>query len=94
MRRRDADVLIAIAALLLFFFFVPVLGTSQYQSASAACASASSKEASQAEPEPFEPCRVPEFGSVTYSVFGAGGVWMEDEYVHYYSFCIGTSTCS
>lgn len=93
MRRRDADVLVAIAALLAFLFFVPVLGTSQYQSESTSCASASAQEASQAEPEPFEPCRVPEFGSATYSVFGAGGVWMEDEYVHYYSVCVGT-TCS
>ena len=43
----------------------------------------------------FEPCTVPEFGSVTYSVFGAGGVWMEDEYAHYYVVCaFGPTSCT
>ena len=95
MRRRNADLLVMVAAAFGFLFFVPVLGVPQYQAQSQSCSSASSQESAQAEPEPFEPCTVPEFGSVTYSAFGAGGVWMEDEYVHYYVVCaFGPTSCS
>jgi hypothetical protein len=95
MRRRNADLVIAIAAVLGFLFFVPVLGVPQYQAKAQSCSSASVPESAQAEPEPFEPCTAPEFGSVTYSAFGAGGVWMEDEYAHYYVVCaFGPTSCS
>ncbi len=95
MRRRNADLLVILAAALGFLFFVPVLGVPQYQAQSQSCSAASTQEPAQAEPEPFEPCTAPEFGSVTYSAFGAGGVWMEDEYAHYYVVCaFGPTSCS
>lgn len=78
-----------------FLFFVPVLGLPEYQAQAQACSSESSSEAAQVEPEQFEPCTAPEFGSITYSAFGAGGVWMEDEYSHYYVVCaFGPTHCS
>jgi hypothetical protein len=95
MRRRDADLSLVAALAFGFLFFVPVLTTAQYQAQGRSCASASAPESAQAEPEQFEPCTVPEFGSVTYAAFGAGGVWMEDEYAHYYVVClIGPTSCS
>ena len=95
MIRRNADLLAAIAVAFGFLFLVPVVGVPQYQAQSQACSSASSKEPAQSEPEPFEPCTVPEFGSVTYYAFGAGGVWMEEEYAHYYVVCaFGLTSCS
>ncbi len=94
MRRRYVDLLVIAALAFGFLFLVPVLGLPQYQAQSQSCSSASSKESGQAEPEPFEPCTVPEFGSVTYAAFGAGGVWMEDEYAHYYVVCAGPTSCT
>jgi|GEM_PF-7030900 len=95
MRRRTADVLAVVAVAFGFLFLVPVVGVPQYQAQSESCSAASSRESQQAEPEQFEPCTVPEFGSVTYSVFGAGGVWMEDEYAHYYVVCaFGPASCT
>jgi hypothetical protein len=95
MRRRNVDLIVVIAVAFGFLFFVPVLGIPQYQAQAQSCDSASLKESTQAEPEPFEPCTAPEFGSVTYSAFGAGGVWMEDEYAHYYVVCVsGQTVCS
>ncbi len=93
-----ARVFNAIAAVLVIFgflFFVPVVGLAQYQSMAQSCASEASPEGAQAEPEQYEPCTVPEFGSVTYAGFGAGGVWMEDEYSHYYVVCaFGPTSCT
>jgi len=95
MRRRNADIIVMIAAAFGFLFFVPVLAIPQYQVQTQSCSSASASESAQAEPEPFEPCTVPEFGSVTYSAFGTGAVWMEDEYAHYYAVCVfGQVHCS
>lgn len=92
---RKADLLVIVAVAFVFLFLVPVLGLPQYETQAQACSSGSSKEPSQSEPEPFEPCTVPEFGSVTYYAFGAGGVWIEDEYAHYYVICaFGPSSCS
>jgi len=87
-------VLVIIAAIG-FLFFIPVLALPQYQAQSQSCTSASGPESAQAEPETFEPCTVPEFGSVTYAAFGTGGVWMEDEYAHQYVVCVfGPTSCS
>jgi hypothetical protein len=95
MKRRNADLAIVIAASFGFLFFVPVITAPQYQTQARPCGTTSAAETSQAEPEQFEPCTVPEFGSVTFVAFGAGGVWMEDEYVHYYVICVsGPSNCS
>ena len=78
-----------------FLFFVPVITAPEYAPQARSCGATSAQESSQTEPEQFEPCTVPEFGSVTYVAFGAGGVWMEDEYVHYYVICVsGPSSCS
>jgi hypothetical protein len=95
MRRRNADLIAIIAAAFAFLFLVPILDLPQYEAQAQSCRSASAQESGQAEPEPFEPCTAPEFGSVTYSAFGAGGVWMEDEYAHYYVVCIfGPRNCT
>jgi hypothetical protein len=95
MMRRSAGLLAIVAVAFGFLFFVPVVGLPQYEAQSQACSSASSQESPQSEPEPFEPCTVPEFGSVTYYAFGGGGVWMEDEYAHYYVVCaFGPTSCS
>jgi hypothetical protein len=95
MRRRNADLIAVVAAASAFLFFVPVFGVPQYEAQAQSCSSASAAESGQAEPEPFEPCTTPEFGSVTYSAFGAGGVWMKDEYAHYYVVCaFGPTSCS
>jgi len=94
MRRRNADILVAIALAFGFLFLVPVLGAPQYQAQSKSCSSASAPESAEAEPEAFEPCTVPEFGSVTFYAFGVGGAWMEDEYAHYYVVCFGPTSCS
>jgi hypothetical protein len=93
MEQRTAKVVGVVALALGFLFFVPVISMAQTQAQS--CASESSTEAAQAEPEKFEPCLVPEFGSVTYAALGAGGVWMEDEYSHYYVVCAsGPTSCT
>jgi len=94
MRRRNVDIVVTIALVFGFLFLVPVLGAPQYQAQSQSCSSASAPESAQAEPEAFEPCTVPEFGSVTYYAFGVGGVWMEDEYAHSYVVCLGQTICS
>jgi len=95
MRRRNVDFTVMIAATFGFLFFVPALGIPEYQVQAQSCSSASPPSSPEAEPEPFEPCTVPEFGSVTYYAFGAGGVWMEVEYAHYYTVCVfGPTHCS
>ena len=94
MRRRNANIAVMIALVLGFLFFVPVLGSPRYEAQSQTCDSAAAAESTQAEPEAFEPCVVPEFGSVSYIAFGAGGVWMEDEYAHTYVLCFGQTSCT
>ncbi len=95
MRQRNVVFAVVIAWAFVFLFFVPVVSLPQYEAQTQSCSSASSQAGPEAEPELFEPCTVPEFGSVTYSAFGAGAVWMEVEYTHYYAVCIsGPSHCS
>ena len=94
MRRATLNALVLAAAIVGFLFFIPVMNAPQYQAQAQACASEPSSESPQAEPENFEPCVVPEFGSVTFVAFGAGGAWMEDDYAHYYVVCAGPANCT
>lgn len=95
LEQRTASLVAVIGAASVFLFFVPLLGLPPYQSEAQSCGSASPLESAQAEPELFEPCIVPEFGSVTYYALGTGGVWMESDYAHYYAVCVlGQTHCS